>query len=305
MDDQPNTALNRRGPRNFSSLAAFLALVAALSFAAGTVLQQRGTMLASASDARFLVQILREPVWLIGALLQGLGWILQAAALDRGTLMLVQTLTTFSLVLALPLGAKLTAQRIGRQEVFGAILVVIGASVFLAVGTPSGQATTPEAVEWWTAAIGATVLVAGLAALGRRRPGAARAALFGTAAGIAYALQAAVTKVFVGELGGGVLALVTTWTSYALLATALVGFVLQQSALKTGVLAPAMGSSNAATLVFSVVFGLRIFDETIASDGRAALAYAGLVLAVAGVVMLAARTSSGEDTRREPKGSME
>jgi uncharacterized membrane protein len=278
-------------------VAALLALAAALSFAAGTVLQQRGTLRAPASDARFLVQIVREPVWLAGALLQGLGWILQAAALDRGTLMLVQTLTTFSLVLALPLGAKLTAQRIGNREVAGAVLIVIGASVFLGVGAPSGQATTPEAIEWWTAAIGATVLVVGLSALGRGRTGAARAALFGTAAGIAYALQAAVTKVFVGELGGGVPALLTTWTSYALLATALVGFVLQQSALKTGVLAPAMGSSNAATLVFSVVFGLRIFDESIASDGRVALAYAGLVLAVAGVVMLAADTTAGEDTR--------
>jgi hypothetical protein len=86
-----------------------------------------------------------------------------------------------------------------------------------------------------------------------------------------------------------------SWLSYALLATALAGFVLQQSALKTGVLAPAMGSSNAATLAFSVVFGLRIFDESIASGGRAAVAYAGLSLAVVGVVVLATRPSTKED----------
>jgi hypothetical protein len=102
-----------------------LALLAALAFAAGTVLQQRGALLtpAGAEDARFLVQILREPVWLGGAALQAVGWVLQAAALDRGSLVVVQSLTTLSLVMALPLGAWLTDQRIGQREVVGALAV--------------------------------------------------------------------------------------------------------------------------------------------------------------------------------------
>jgi hypothetical protein len=62
---------------------------------------------------------------------------------------------------------------------------------------------------------------------------------------VAYAFQAAVTKEFVSLLGGGLVAILTSWTIYALVGSALVGFVFQQSALKTGVLAPAMASSNA------------------------------------------------------------
>jgi hypothetical protein len=52
-----------------------LALLAAVSFAAGTVLQQKGTLQApaGAEDSSFLVQILREPVWLAGASLQAAG----------------------------------------------------------------------------------------------------------------------------------------------------------------------------------------------------------------------------------------
>ena len=53
------------------------------------------------------------------------------------------------------------------------------------------------------------------------------------------------------------------WTTYALIASAVVGFVLQQSALKTDVLAPAMASSNAVTLFASVAFGVTVFGETL------------------------------------------
>jgi drug/metabolite transporter (DMT)-like permease len=272
-------------------MAVALALLAALSFAAGTVLQQRGTLQAPAAgdDARFLLQILQEPVWLIGASLQALGWILQAAALDRGPLIVVQTLTTLSLVIALPLGVRLTGQRVGRPEVVAALAVVAGVVVFLAAGAPSSGNTNPSAAEWWTAGLLSLLLVGGVAYAGFHRQGSLRAALFGGAAGVGFALQAAVTKVFVGELGHGVGALLTTWSTYVLIVSAVVGFVLQQSALKTGNLAPAMAASNASTLVFSAVFGIVVFDERLAhGHGRIAIAVFGLVVAVVGVVRLAA-----------------
>ena len=133
---------------------------------------------------------------------------------------------------------------------------------------------------------------------GRTKQGATRAALFGAAAGVGFALQAAVTKVFVGELGNGVASLLTTWSTYVLIVSALVGFVLQQSALKTGVLASAMAASNASTLIFSVIFGIAIFDETLTQgDARLMPAWIGLAVAVAGVLSLA-RTSPGTTPER-------
>ena len=68
-----------------------LAIVAAVAFAFGTVLQQKGTLSTQAegNDPRFLLQILHEPVWLAGLLFQILGWVLQAIALDRAPLTVV------------------------------------------------------------------------------------------------------------------------------------------------------------------------------------------------------------------------
>jgi len=115
-----------------------LALLAALCFAAGTVFQQKGTLSTSAGgeDARFLVQILHEPVWLCGAGLQAGGWVLQGAALDRGPLIVVQAITTFSLVIALPLGVRFTDQHVGRRDVVAAIGVIVGVLVFIVSGAP-------------------------------------------------------------------------------------------------------------------------------------------------------------------------
>jgi drug/metabolite transporter (DMT)-like permease len=275
-------------------VAIVFALLAATAFAAGTVLQQRGALETPASeeDARFLLQILREPIWIAGGLTQAAGWVLQAAALDRGSLIVVQSLTTLSLVIALPLGVRLTDQHVGRREFIAAFGVVGGIVVFLAVGAPASGTSTPSAAEWWTAGLVSLVFVVGIAAVGRKRRGALRAALYGTAAGIGFGLQAAVTKVFVAELGHGVAHLLGTWSTYVLILSAIAGFVLQQSALKTGALASAMASSNTSTLVFSVLLGIVVFGERLAhGDGRVLVACVGLAIAVFGVTRLATSAS--------------
>jgi drug/metabolite transporter (DMT)-like permease len=271
-------------------VAYVLALLAALAFALGSVLQQRGTLETDAAegDPRFLTQILRRPVWLAGTACQSSGWVLQAAALDRGSLIVVQSLTTLSLVLALPLGARLTHQRIGRRVWLGALAMVVGIVAFLSVGSPSGGTASPSAAEWWAAGAGSATIVAVLVLLGRSRSGAARALLFGSAAGVCYAMQVSVTKVFVTLVGGGLATYLTSWTIYVLIASALLGFVLQQSALKTGVLAPAMASSNAVTLFMSVLLGITVFGESLQSGGGRRLpAVLGLLVALLGVSLLA------------------
>lgn len=268
----------------------FLALLAAIAFAGGSVLQQKGTLSTSDGEGHpsFLVQIVREPVWLVGALLQAAGWVLQAVALDKGPLVVVQSVTTLSLVFALPLGARLTGQVISRRVVAGAAAVVVGIVLFLSVGSPKGGTTTPAASEWWSACLTTLVLVGGAALAGRRRTGAPRALLFGVAAGFGFGLQTAVTKEFVTVVGHGLAAILGSWTIYVLIISAVSGFVLQQSALKTGVLAPALASNNAVTLFAGVILGISVFGETLAhGDGRLVPAVLGLAAALAGVAMLA------------------
>ena len=274
------------------------AFIAACAFGLGTVLQQKGTLDASAGgDSHWLIQILHKPVWLAGTLLQVSGWIFQAVALDKGPLMEVQAITTLSLVIALPFGWWLTHQHIDRRVVLGALIVVAGIIVFLSVGSPHGGTTHPSARTWWIACLVTLVLVLVTAGVGRTRQGAVKALLFGAAAGFGFALQTAVTKDFVTEIGGGVLSLLADWSVYVLIASAVAGFVLQQSALKTGVLAPAMASSNAVTLFAGVILGALVYGETLShGGGHLAPAIIGLVLAIVGVVLLsgAEEPSAGE-----------
>ncbi|MBF6557462.1 MAG: DMT family transporter [Acidimicrobiales bacterium] len=267
-----------------------LALLAAFAFALGNVLQQKGTLEtpAAGDDPRFLVQILRRPVWLSGAACQGSGWVLQAFALDTGSLIVVQSLTTMSLVIALPLGRRITGQTVTPRVWTGAAAMVAGIVLFLSVGSPTGGTSTPPASAWWSAGLSAIAFVVVLGGLGRRRQGATKALLFGSAAGVAFALQSAVTKIFVTVVGQGLSEVLSSWTIYVLIASALVGFVLQQSALKTGVLAPAMASSNAVTLFGSVAFGASVFGESLSSGGaRPTPAVIGLGVALVGIVLLA------------------
>ena len=119
-------------------MAVLLAFLAACSFALGNVLQQKGDVETSAGTqgARFLVRILSHPVWLAGLAMQVAGWVLQAFALKDGALMVVQSVTSLSLVVALPLGAKITDQRISRRVLTGAVAMVAGIVVFLLAGSP-------------------------------------------------------------------------------------------------------------------------------------------------------------------------
>jgi hypothetical protein len=105
---------------------------------------------------------------------------------------------------------------------------------------------------------------------------------------VGFAFQATVTKQFMTIIGSGIGGLFTSWEIYALVATAFTGFILQQSALRTGILAPAMASSNAVTLFASVVFGITVFGERLSNgNNRLAPAFIGLGVALAGVVLLA------------------
>jgi hypothetical protein len=270
-------------------MAVTLALLAAFAFALGSVLQQKGTLEAPAGedDPRFLVQILQRPVWLIGGGMLAAGWVLQAAALARGPLEIVQSLCALSLVIALPLGARITNQVITRRVWHGAEAMVVGIVLFVAASGTEVSHSLPTASEWWSAAVATLIAVGILGTFGRLSHGSTRALLLGSAAGMAFAFQAAVTKVFVPLVSQGLSAILSSWTPYALLASALIGFVVQQSALKTGVLASAMASSSAVTLFVSVALGSALFGEDFSRGGAWSVATTvGLGMALIGIVLL-------------------
>jgi drug/metabolite transporter (DMT)-like permease len=276
--------------------ASVLALLSALSTALATTLQQRGALdtPAEGNDPRFFVQVLTQPMWLLGGVFMLLGWLFQAVALDRGVFVIVQTICSLSLVFALPLGMKLTNQKIGRRQLTGAVLALVGIIGFLVFGEPAGSIRKPDAstmLIWGLIALGTLI---GLGWIAAKRRGPPAAALFGTAAGVSFGVQAAATKIFVGQLGNGVAVLVGLVSTYVLIFCALAGFALQQSALKTGFLAPAMAATNASALATSVLLGVVIFDDQLASSGHLGFALFSLAVSIVGVVILASASAPAE-----------
>ncbi|HYC81516.1 MAG TPA: DMT family transporter, partial [Solirubrobacterales bacterium] len=221
-----------------------LALAAALLFALGTVLQQRAGLEepASGPSSGLLIQMARRPVWLAGIAADALGFGCQAAALGFGRLAVVQPLLVASVVFALPLGARLTGQRVRRIDLCAALLVTAALVVFLTVADPSGGRDDAPLGEWLVAGGACILACVPLFLLGQRGPAPRRAAFLGIATGVLFALSAALTKAVVDELDDGVLTIFTTWHLYALAAVGYASMTLNQLALNTGALAPAVAT---------------------------------------------------------------
>ncbi len=104
-------------------VAATLALVAAFLFALAATLQQKGALnlpKVSLGEPSSLLKLLGQTMWLVGTGAMLIGYVVQAAALDRGQVSIVQPLLVTTVVFALPLGYYLTRRYVSRREIGGA-----------------------------------------------------------------------------------------------------------------------------------------------------------------------------------------
>lgn len=267
-----------------------LALIAAVIFAFGTVLQQRVAMVdLHGSAAAILPRLAAHPVWLAGIGAYLVGYMIQCAALGQGKLIEVQPMLATSIVFALPFGVWLSHQRITRRDVAGAIAVTAGLGLFLVLSDPGGGRDEASPSQWLVAG-GALVAVAlTLAWLARHRTGAIRAALLGTAAGLVFGLVSGLSKEAVELLeDDGIPALLGNWHIYAILVLGYLGMTLTQMALGTGNLPPAVATTSIFNPAVGIVLGLALFDESIHQSAFVSV-MAGLALLAmfAGVAALA------------------
>ena len=126
-------------------MAATLALVAAFLFALAATFQQKGTLnlpTISLAHPTSLLRLAGQTTWLIGTLTLFAGYAFQAAALDRGRLSVIQPLLVTTVVFVLPLGYFLTGQHVGRREVIGAAVILLGLGLFVYYGDPAGGRRT-------------------------------------------------------------------------------------------------------------------------------------------------------------------
>lgn len=281
-------------------MAEVLALVAAFFFALAATLQQKGALdmgAVSFSSPSSLLRLARQTFWLLGTLALLGGYVLQAMALDRGRLAVIQPLLVTTIVFALPLGYLLTRQVIHRREVIGAAVVVLGLAVFTVVGEAADGRDNAPADEWAIAVVVFGLAAAVLLYLGGRGTDARKAGLYGACAGVLYGLSASLCKPTVEILHdhgiGGVL---SSWEFYAFAAAGIVAFVVQQVSLATGKLAASVATVSVCNPLVSIVIGTLLLEERLAEPTwHKAVAYAGLVVALLGAAAISLSTEGAKE----------
>ena len=289
-------------------MAATLALVAAFLFALAATLQQKGALdlpTISLADPRSLVRLAGQTMWLFGTLALFTGYLFQAGALDRGRLSIIQPLLVTTVVFALPLGYFLTRQHVGRREVIGAVVIIVGLGLFVYFGDPAGGNENAPNSEWAIAIGLFSVLSVLLLVLGSGGSLSMKAAVYGTVAGILFGLSSSLTKPTLDYLHESVETMLSHWQPYALAVAGMLGFVLQQVSLGTGRLAPSVATVSVANPVVGILIGILLLDERLSRPGwHVVLAVLGLGLALVGAVVISLAREATKQEVPAPEGSV-
>ena len=239
-------------------------------------------------------------MWLLGLAVQAVGVLLQAAALDRGRVAVIQPLLVTAVVWAMPLGYFLTGQVITRRHVLGAALVVAGLAVFASVGDPAGGVDDAPASDWTMAFLVLGAICIGLLLFSRRGGSDSKAAVFGAVAGILYGISATLMKPVVENLHAeGAVAVLESWELWVMAIGGLVGFYVQQLSLATGKLVTSVATVSVVNPVVSVLLGALVLQERLDRDPpwHAVVAVGALAVALLGAVVAA--SASEEDKAPE------
>ncbi|MFG2044649.1 DMT family transporter [Dactylosporangium sp. NPDC048998] len=271
-----------------------MAVCAAALTGIGNAIQQRAAARAPSASVlhwRILGYLVHQRLWLTGMAVAVVGNILAGIALGLGSAALVEPLTVTGLLFALPIAAVWSRYRVGRREWSGAIAVVVGVVAFLIAGDPSPGRRADAPVWQWALAAGAIgIITAGLVSLARRMRPQHEAAVLGLGAGMLFGLQAALTSTAVRRLfDHGLLLLLASWTPYAVVAVAVIGILLAQSAYKLAPLPVSYPPVVAAEPVAGVAIGIGVLEGSLRmAPLTLAFEILGLAVMTVGVYTLAA-----------------
>ena len=287
------------------------ALIAALCNALNVIAQHLGSITSAEKSKgwRFVLVLLRNPMWLAGWGALAGGFVFQALALHDGQLSVVQPLLVTELVFALALRRLWLRQSIRSVTWWAAALTCVSLSVFLAVSEPQGGTQYPDSSAWVTGAWGTVGLAAVLALLGTRGSLVRRTALMASAAATMWALVAVLVKTMTDTLTEfGVGGMFAHWPVYALAGAGLGAEVFHQATLKVGPLSVSQPLLVIVNPIVSIALSVWIFQEYFVADAARLAIGAVAFAAMCGSVALLTRTapstmSSQSATQPSPAGA--
>ncbi len=264
-----------------------LALGCSVCYGTATVLQAEATRSVDAGsdsgvDPMLLLRALRQWRYLVGIGLDGLGFLLQVAALRLVPIYVVAAAIAASLAVTAIVAAWLLSVRLSKVE-WVAVGVVCASLAMLGLAAgPEGSARGPAGLGWALLVVVAVVFVAGAAAgrLGDR----SRALILGLGAGGGFGVVEIAVRL-IDPIDPTKLGFYTNPAVYAVVAGGIAGFLVLTSALSRGSVTTAVAGMVVGETVGPALVGVVwLGDRTRA--GFSWMVVAGFVIAVAATLAL-------------------
>ena len=276
-------------------LAILLALIGACFLAVGA--QRQGSAVRSNTgglslNSKGFVRLLRNPRWVLGLILLGIGMALNVVALSMASLTVVQPIGAIALVITTVVNSKDQGIRINRATVVAIAACVSGSALFvlLAVNvTRENHSVLPEQELLTVLLLAVAVAVFGsLAVMFRRRLGAFAYIL---GAGVLFGFVAVLTKIIATHLldpNGRFLLNVPPYTLVAIAVAAALGSWFVQSAYATGPPDLVIAGLTVIDPIVGIAIGIVILGE-LEPDVESVIAIAmgmAALVAIVGVIAL-------------------
>lgn len=242
------------------------AAVAALGNALANVMQRKASLEQPPDrpfGIRLLLDLIRQPTWLIG--FSGLvgSFVLQAVALGLGQLSAIEPIITLEVPLTLLVASRVFHAPLGRIEWTGILTMTAGMILLVTMLNPHPGDETDVAPLTYVMAGGSTAATIVALVIASGRGGAMwRTACLGAAAGTSFGLTATLIKATIAQGdANGLLGVLTTWPTYVAIACGVLGLVLVQWALHTGPLLAAQPGFTLMDPLVSILWGVLVFNE--------------------------------------------
>ncbi|WP_075738821.1 hypothetical protein [Streptomyces acidiscabies] len=274
------------------------AVVASICYGTGSVLQAVGSRKSARRQAEGGGQVTAHGgpsllstaqaamTWefIVGTVLDFVGFGLGALAARLLPLFLSQTVISANLVITAVLSVKLLGIRLTRAE-WTSIAVVCSALVLLASAAgPEGSGHTPISTHWWLLAISVLLIVGGTVLV--RLLGARAAILAGLLSGLGFGALGVGVRVLNGVDPFDLGALLGDPALYAILVAGIGGMYLHTVALQIGSVNGATAALVVGETVLPGMIGVWWLGDA-SRPGFGWLAVIGFVLAVSGAVAVA------------------
>jgi hypothetical protein len=288
-------ALTRHNVHRMSTgawLSFLCAVLAAMGNALSNVMQRKASL--EEPEQRpfgpaLLWDLVRRSTWLLGFGGMIASFILQAVALGLGELSAVETIITLEVPLTLLVASRVFANRLGRAEWSGIIVMTGSMILLLVILDPRPGNETDVSHATYALAGGATAAtIVVLVLIAQRGHRIWRTACLGAAAGTSFGLTATLIKEVTAQLSArGWIGVVSTWQTYAAIGTGLLGVVLMQWALHSGTLLAAQPGFTLMDPLVSIFWGVLVYHEVTRGGLWLIPAALSAVALGAGVVLLA------------------